>query len=297
MQCKCGKKAVFFRECEGNAYCKNCFCDQVRKSFGKTVRENELIQKNDVIAVGVSGGKDSSVLLHLLVDLQKKFPFTIKAITIDEGIAGYRNKSIEIVKKFCSGLGAEHFIFSFKEEFKKNLDEINVKKYCTCCGVFRRHLLNKASRKVGADKLAIGHNMDDEAQSILLSLIKGERYRFSRLGARPRHCGDRKFVPRIKPLRNIPEKEITAYALLNKIPFHRGECPYSKDNMRREVLGFLDNMEKNHPGTKLQVVSFYDSLQKNRKKSRRLSYCARCGEPSSMKTCMTCSLLSGFDKT
>ncbi len=293
MNCACGMDAVYYRKHEGNAYCGACLTKQVENTFFRTVRESSLVDKNGVVAVGVSGGKDSSVLLHLLKKLQQYMKFELKAVSIDEGIAGYRDKSLEIIRDFCVSVGVEHHEFSFENEFKEPVDDFRVKKYCTYCGVLRRNALNKAARRLGANKLAVGHNLDDEAQSILLNVFKGDVNRFVRLGAKPPSVGE-KLVQRIKPLRNILEKEITAYAIINKIPFYRGECPYSFDNMRREVLELLNNLEQKRPGTKMQVVAFYDSLQ-SKKKDKNLGSCEKCGEPTSGSLCMSCTLLDRLD--
>jgi uncharacterized protein (TIGR00269 family) len=296
MLCGCGERAVYYREHEGNAYCASCFSNQIENTFNKTVRESKLIKKSDVVVVGVSGGKDSSVLLYLLAQLQKRVGFSLKAVSVDEGISGYRDASLLIAKNICASLYVEHSVFSFKQEFGKTMDDLNVKKYCTYCGVLRRNLINKAARELGATVLAVGHNLDDEAQSILMNIINSDVNSFMRLGPKPSSSNNSKFVPRIKPIRNILEKEIIEYAKIKKIPFYDGECPYSKDNVRREALFLLDSLEKKRPGTKMKIVSFYDSLNSYEKKQKIMNYCMKCGEPSSKKICMACTLIEKLSK-
>ncbi len=281
--CACGEKAVYYRRHEGVYYCKSCLCRSIEKKFRKTVQK--LIDRNDRIGVALSGGKDSSVLLYLM----HKF-FSDKdifALMIDEGIAGYRDKSLEIAKKFAEHLGVEHHIVSFKEKFGLKIDDVKTDKYCTYCGVFRRDLLNKAAQQYDATKIAVGHNLDDESQSVIMNFFKGDLSKFSRLGETN---GGNGLIRRIKPLRGISEKEIMLYAMLNKIPFYDGECPHSFNNMRRDVQTMINNLEEKYPGTKLQIVSFYDKIKKNPKKMKT-NTCRICGMTSSQEVCRSCELL------
>ena len=108
-----------------------------------------IIEKNDKICVALSGGKDSSLTLYLLHKFFGERPdIEISALTVDEGISGYRQESIKIAKSLCKKLGVELHIVSFKGEFGKSLDEIVKNKkarVCTYCGVLRRYLLNKSA--------------------------------------------------------------------------------------------------------------------------------------------------------
>lgn len=295
MNCNCGNKGIYHRKWEGNFYCKECFIMNIEKKFMKTVSENKLVVIGDRIAVGVSGGKDSAVLLYLLNELRKKVPFELLAISIDEGIEKYRNESIGYAEKVTKKLNVSHHVFSFVDEFDFSNDDLPKEtKHCTYCGVFRRYLLNKKSKALEANKLAIGHNLDDEAQSVIMNFVRNDYSRFQKLGTA---SGERKFVARIKPLRNLPEKEITLYALLKEIPFFPGECPYSFDNMRREVQTMINDLEKSHPGTKLQIVSFYDRLKPMLVQSGEgIKYCNICDEPTTMKICKSCELLEKLRK-
>src|SRR3989344_2439039 len=278
MLCSCGSEAVYERIHEGNAYCASCLSHQVEETCYRTVVHEHLIEKGDCVIVGVSGGKDSAVLLALLKKLQDALPFSLKALAVNEGIAGYRNESLSVARHWCATLGIEYETVSFPAGHE--LDAFARRKHCTYCGVLRRSLLNKGARELGATKLALGHNADDESQSILMNVLNGDVTRFERLGARPPSRGDR-FVPRIKPLRNIMEKEIVAYALVNKVPFYRSECPYSHDNVRRDVLEVINALEQKRPGTKMKILGFYDGLRQQRDvRSNSLSHCLSCGEPS-----------------
>src|SRR3990167_8215003 len=95
--CKCGRDAVYLRVQEGMHYCSSCLSRQTERQFEKTISKGKMLEKNDTVAVGVSGGKDSMLLLHLMKKLSEKLPMKLVAVTIDEGIAGYRDRSIEAI--------------------------------------------------------------------------------------------------------------------------------------------------------------------------------------------------------
>ena len=86
MKCRCGKRAIYYRKWEGHAYCKECFSRQLEKRFRKTVSKSKLLKKGDKIAVALSGGKDSAVLLYLMHSISKDIPIELFAISIEEGI-------------------------------------------------------------------------------------------------------------------------------------------------------------------------------------------------------------------
>jgi uncharacterized protein (TIGR00269 family) len=304
MKCSsCGKRAVYYRANEGRYYCKQHLIKNIEKRVKRTISKNNLVEKNDRIAVALSGGKDSSNTLFLLNKIFGKYPDTkIFALTIDEGIKGYRNKSIKIAKKFCQELGIEHFIASFKDEFNTTVDKIASKipfQYCTFCGVMRRYLLNKKVRELGATKLATGCNLDDEAQSVIMNMIKGDFLRLTKLGPKPTIISNKKFVLRIKPLIEIPERESAIYALINNIPCYMAECPYSTDNPFRQETGeFLNKLEERSPGIKFGIVkNAYKIIPIIEKKliTGKVNVCKECGEPSSGRICRVCSLLALID--
>src|SRR3989344_2883111 len=103
--CTCGEKSVYFRRHEGRYYCKSCLCKSVEKRFMKTA--SKFIAPGDRIAVAFSGGKDSAVLLHLMHRFFSDRA-EIFALTIDEGIEGYRDNSISVASGFAEKLNVEH---------------------------------------------------------------------------------------------------------------------------------------------------------------------------------------------
>jgi uncharacterized protein (TIGR00269 family) len=306
--CKCGKPAVIFRKYEGSYLCKSHFLRSIERKVKKNIRVHNLARPGDRIGVGLSGGKDSVVCLCLMHKiLSSRRDIKLVAISLDEGIKGYRKDSLKYARDLCRKLGIEHHIYSFKEEFRKTLDQKAAEakktgsKYdkelaCTLCGVARRYMLNKYSRKLRLTKLCTGHNLDDESQAILMNYIKGDLYRASRMGPEP-VVYDKKFIGRIKPLRIIPEKEVALYAILAGIKYHNEECPH-RCGLRLEVRDFVNSLEENHSGVKFTILETFDRIlpplrNQMEKEAGELHYCRNCGEPSSKELCKTCELWRG----
>lgn len=252
-----------------------------------------MVERGNRIAVGLSGGKDSIALLYILHKIFHERPdIELIAITIDEGINGYREHTLAHAEKLAGNLGISHTINSFKEGFDITLDELTGKKEhaaCTLCGVLRKNLLNRTARELGADKLAIGHNLDDESQTILMNYLRADLDRIKRMIPDTEQPG---LVPRIKPLRSIPEKEVALYGFLNNLPVSTDECPYAGEALRNEIREILNNYEVKHPGTKYSLLGGFEEIAEVlHPPATKIVRCGLCGEPGSENVCKTCRLL------
>jgi uncharacterized protein (TIGR00269 family) len=267
----------------------------VEKRVKKEIRRQVNLHSGDIVAVAVSGGKDSMVTLHLLHKiLGERRDIEIQCITIDEGILGYRPESIELVKKFCSDLGIKYNQASFTEKFGITMDEAapaaKDSSPCTYCGVFRRNAMNDVARKIGATYLATGLNLDDTAQSIMMNFTRGDVERLIRLG--PHKRVQPGLIPRIQPLRMVPEKESLLYAIVAGIPYHDGTCPYSDEALRNQFRHVIDELETRSPGTRHSIISSYDQMLPSLtagSKPAKLKKCD-CGEPTLGEVCKACEL-------
>jgi len=295
----CGRRAVYDRRYAGVMLCDRCLIKSVEKRFRGAVAEHKLISPGERIAVAVSGGKDSVACLHLLVGYCSWRNCELVAITIDEGIKGYRDHSLPIVKENAELLGVKPFVVSFKQAFGTTLDQIVrlAKRHktglnpCTYCGVMRRSLLNQTARELGADKLATAHNLDDEVQAIMLNYVRADFSRLHRLG--PIYPPREGFVPRIKPLREIPEKETALYALLRELNVHLAVCPYA-GGIHIEIRDFLNDLEEKHPNSKFMILRMFDRLKPKIAQGMpefEMRRCKICGEPTSANVCKACELL------
>lgn len=294
---KCNKAAIIFQKYSGMHLCKNHFIADVERKIKLTIRKDFKVHKNETIAIALSGGKDSTVLCYILDKIFGKRPdIKLIAITIDEGIAGYRERSLELAKNLTKQLKMKHIIKPFEDEFDITLDELTKKERtkgaCSYCGVLRKNLLNKTANKIKASKLATGHNLDDEAQTILLNHLRGDVARTLRLSPKKAIKG---LVFRAKPLKNIPEKEVALYAYVNNLPIDFSECPYAHESIRNEVRDMINNFEINHPGTKHALLK---SLQKMielvsdaQDMPNEIDTCTICNEACTNNICKACQLL------
>ncbi|MBI4452567.1 TIGR00269 family protein [Candidatus Woesearchaeota archaeon] len=279
----------------GEKLCKNHFVEYFENKVFKTIRQFDLLDKEENIGVALSGGKDSLTVLSILNRLSKENPkIKINAVAIDEGIAGYRDKTLITAKEFCGKNNIKLHIFSYKEEFGLTLDEIlkilDVKP-CTICGIFRRYLLNKKSRELKLTKLATGHNLDDECQSILMNQMRNDIKSSARLGPKVGLMKNELFVQRIKPLYLCTEKEVTTYAFINGLLDTFSECPNAIHSFRAQVRDTLNGLENKFSGTKYSIVnSFLQTLPflKEKFKNGEIKICKNCNEPSANEVCNAC---------
>jgi len=291
---KCSKSAVTFIRYNGTHLCRDHFIQYFERRLKKDIKKQGRTEDNFRIGIAISGGKDSMVALHVTNDIfSKREKIDLFAITVDEGIKGYRGESINIASKNCKKLGIEHHIVSFKNMVGKTMDEIASRHdelgECSYCGVFRRLCLNKKSKELGIDKLVTGHNLDDMAQSILMNFVNGDVQKLAKLG--PHKKIQPGLVPRMFPLRVIPEKEVVLYAILKNMEYHDGECPYSTRAYRGVFRDIIDDLEYRNPGTRHSILNSYDSIREmllDKFPPAGLNNCKECGEPTSQNICKAC---------
>lgn len=301
MKCdNCGKEAVTLIRYNGSHLCEDHFKTYVEKRIKREVRKQINVYSGDTIAVAVSGGKDSMVTLHIMNEIFKeRDDVALCAISIDEGIDGYRPPSLEIVKKFCNEKDIPMYVRSFSElsmEMDRIAEIAGENSPCTYCGVFRRKLMNDEARLIGAKYLATGHNLDDMAQSVMMNFVRGDIERLARLG--PHTKVQPGLIPRFLPLRMIPEKESLLYAMVSDIPFWDGVCPYYMEALRNQYRSIVDQLEDRSPGTKFSILSSYDTLKpmlSSHFLPSELKKCS-CGEPTQATRCKACELQASMEK-
>ena len=283
--------------------CKTHFTEYFENKVFKTITKFDLIDKEENLGVAVSGGKDSLTLLHILKKLSEQNPkIKLTAIAINEGIEDYRDKSLVTAKEFCNKHNIKLNIYSYEKEFGMPLDnmlKILDVKPCTICGIFRRYLLNKKSKELKFTKLATGHNLDDECQSIMMNQFKNNIHSSARLGPKTGINDNNIFVQRIKPLYLCTEKEVTTYAFVNNLLDKFVECPNVSQSYRAQVRDMLNDFEAKFPGTKYSIVnSFLQILPdlKQRFKGEEVNYCTSCGEPASKDKCNACKYVEKLNK-
>ena len=164
---------------------------------------------------------------------------------------------------------------------------------CSYCGVFRRKAINIGAKRVGATKIATAHNLDDVVQTYLLNLFQGDVERFARFNPvlRDPRGG---FMPRVKPLCEVPEKEVALYGYAEGLTFQSASCPYMTEALRNELRTMLNRLELAHPGV---LFSSYRAMTKLRALAEPgvpdsvLRSCRSCGEPTTLDICEACKMV------
>ena len=301
MQCdKCQNTAVFSRKYSGENLCSECFSNSILRKTAKTISKYKMIKNNDLVCVGVSGGKDSLVLLDTLKKMSQTHNFKIIAVTIDEGIPGYRDEALSIVKEFCSKLDIEFKIYSYKELFDVTLTESlelreNEKtSSCSICGTFRRRALDYAAKQIGANVIATGHNLDDTLQTFLINTLSGDTNKIGWMNP----DNESTELRNIKPLSEIYESEIVFYAFTNNLPFQSEPCPHMNEGIRTEIREFLNSLEEHRSGIKNSmyhsILKISEILKENNKKKKR--NCDICGNECTGKICSVCTMITNLKK-
>lgn len=278
----------------GQRFCAGHLVAGVEDRARKEIARKNMICPGDRLAVALSGGKDSTALLLVLCRLLPEWPdVTLTAITIDEGIAGYREETLQAAARLTAELGIAHRVLSFPVLFGKDLDALvagREQRACTICGVLRRKALEEGARDMGATKIATGHNADDEAQSVLMNLLRGDLARL----VQDSSSGDPEpFVPRIKPLSGISEKELLAYLFVRGYYTDLPECPYAQPALRSEIREMLASLEERYPGTREALIRSRDALRARvvLPPAAGIQVCRLCGGLSRGEICRACQIV------
>lgn len=303
---KCRNPAIHHQIYSGRSMCGAHLADSVRKKASKALRQQLQIPKgkHTTILVAISGGKDSAVLLERIHEnLSKRRDVTIVAGCVDEGIEGYRPPSLECARELAESLGVRFETVSYPELGFKEMDQVVTKMAeikdrkapCSYCGVFRRQGINHLAERVGADVIALGHNLDDMAQTIMMNMQNGDIERTLRLAP---HTSTplAGMAPRIVPLRWIPEQEIHLYALHKNLPIHHEECPHGDGALRFRHRETIAMMEADVPGTRHGLLRMADDLKKLHASAGGTFNtiepinCPECGQICSGSLCKACEM-------
>lgn len=298
MKCNnCSEEAVYDSKYSGTQLCGKHLKESIEKRVRSEIRKQmSLGNEHTKIAVAISGGKDSSVVLYLLNKILKERRNTeIVAVTVDEGIEGYRNNGLESASRLCSNLGIEHRVLSFEQEYSTTLDTIVENDPetipCSHCGPMRRTVMNKLAEEVNADYLVLGINLDDYTQSVLMNVVRGDYDRMLRMA--PHDTEKEGLVRRALPLIRIPEKEVLLYAILSGIEYDSGWCPYFKRAQRNSFREAVEKFEEEFPGSRFAILNFAEKLRAaGVQQEVKMKKCRICGNPSSSDICPVCRKLS-----
>ncbi|AEO64303.1 uncharacterized protein THITE_2110311 [Thermothielavioides terrestris NRRL 8126] len=239
--------------------CKGCFIKLFEDEVHHTITSSQLFYPGEKVAIGASGGKDSTVLASVLKTLNERHGYGLELVllSIDEGIKGYRDDSLETVKRNAVQYGMPLKVVGYDELYGWTMDQvveaIGKKGNCTYCGVFRRQALDRGAKMLGIKHVVTGHNADDVAETVLMNLLRGDLARLSRSTSIV--TGDsRSEVKRSKPLKYAYEKEIVLYAHYKKLDYFSTECIYSPEAFRGSARGLVKQLERIRPTAILDIV-------------------------------------------
>ncbi|KAH8401859.1 hypothetical protein KR009_008265 [Drosophila setifemur] len=304
INCKsnCGNRAVLKRPKTGDALCRECFFAAFEAEIHHTISSSNLFRRGEKVAVAASGGKDSTVLAHVLKLLNERHNYGLKLVllSIDEGITGYRDDSLETVKQNRDDYQMPLKILSYEELYGWTMDrivgQIGRSNNCTFCGVFRRQALDRGAKLLEVDSIATGHNADDIAETVLMNVLRGDTARLRRC-TDIRTGGGEDTIPRVKPLKYSYEKEIVMYAHFKKLVYFSTECVFAPNAYRGHARAFLKDLEKVRPSVIMDIIYSGEQLRfKDTVKKPVRGTCNRCGFVSSQQPCKACVLLEGLNR-
>ncbi|KAG0637602.1 putative PP-loop ATPase superfamily protein [Tuber brumale] len=252
-------RALISRPKTHQKLCKPCFLSTFESEIHATIVSTNLFTKGSRVAIGASGGKDSTVLASVLKTLNERYDYGVEFVllSIDEGIKGYRDDSLETVKRNAVQYGMELVIVSYEELYGWSMDSvvetIGKKGNCTYCGVFRRQALDRGAERLGIHHVVTGHNADDIAETVLMNLLRGDLPRLHRCTSIITSSTSSP-IARSKPLKYAYEKEIVLYALHKKLDYFSTECIYSPEAFRGSARTLIKALEKVRPSAILDIV-------------------------------------------
>jgi cytoplasmic tRNA 2-thiolation protein 1 len=260
-RCK-ASRAVVKRPKNHQKLCRECFISVFEEEVHHTITSSSLFRRGESVAIGASGGKDSTVLASVLKTLNERYDYGVDLVllSIDEGITGYRDDSLKTVEQNAKDYQMPLKIVSYAELYGWTMDQVvervgkkGKKGNCTYCGVFRRQALDRGAKILGIKHLVTGHNADDVAETILMNLLRGDLPRLARSTSIVTGDGVSD-VKRSKPLKYSYEKEIVLYAHHKKLLYFSTECIYSPEAFRGTARSLIKNLEKVRPTAILDIV-------------------------------------------
>jgi len=288
LKCRiCGSKAEVHLRSHNIALCREDFVKFFERRLLRTVRRFRMFGHQDRVLVAVSGGKDSLGLLHAL----KKLGYKVAGYHIYLDIDGYSERSLERVEAFARMEEVEIRVEGVEEALGCTIVEASEKlrrPICSLCGTVKRYLMNRAAEEF--DVLATGHNLDDEAATLLGNLLHWQEGYLERQGPVLKE-GDG-FRRKVKPLSFTAEYETAVYAFLEGIDYIVEECPYARGATSIFYKDVLGRIEEKMPGTKIRFLGGFYKFRGEHLKPMDvpLRLCTMCGYPTTGEVCNFCKL-------
>jgi uncharacterized protein (TIGR00269 family) len=289
MKCKrCGEPAVIEVRRHNAAWCQSCFLTVFRNQVERTIASWDMLTEGDRVLVAVSGGKDSLALWDVLLDLG----YDATGLYLGLGIGEYSDRSGLVTKGFAEARGAELVVVDIAETYGFDIPTAGKKgsrSTCAVCGLSKRYVFNKAAADGGFDVIATGHNLDDEAATLMGNTLRWNTEYIARQS--PVLPATEGMVKKVKPLHRLSELETAAFAFLRGIDYVVEECPLVAGNTQLRYKEAMNAIEARSPGTKAQFFLGY--LERGMplfasEDRAEVVACAKCGQPTTGTYCAFC---------
>jgi len=288
----CGENAVVELKYARKRLCLTHFNEYISRKIEKTIKTYIGGLKNKKILVAVSGGKDSTALLHLLSKLQNQFSLEkIIVLHINLGLGEYSIKQENMVRNLVQKLSLPLFIINVKSilngdgipEFSKRTNRPT----CSVCGLVKRYVINLFAILAQVDYVATGHNLDD----ILSYNLKNQLITQDQTNIlTPKTDSHNNMIGRIRPLYFVYEKETLLYSILNNLDFLHEECPFRPEESFEDLnKNYISKLEDKAPGTKMRLGKKFAKIDRIQK-ANGINSCKYCGMPTNTDICSFCRL-------
>jgi tRNA-5-methyluridine54 2-sulfurtransferase len=289
---KCQSKAVIELRRHHCAFCKDDYLEFFDKQVDRAVRRQHMFSPEDRILVGVSGGKDSLTLWDYLL----RRGYNATALHIHLGIGDYSDSSYQKTLAFARVREAPLITVDLARSYGMGVPQLSQtlrRVPCSGCGLSKRYVLNKEAYDRGFTVVAMGHNLDDEAATLLGNIFHWEVGSLARQSPSLPTKGE-KLVKRVKPLYTVTEREVAASALLRGIDYVAEECPNAVGARSIAYKNALDSIEAQSPGTKHSFVAGFlervRPLMEEAQDEFELQDCAICGQSTTGEVCAFCKM-------
>jgi uncharacterized protein (TIGR00269 family) len=274
------------------AYCGDCFERFFRDQVERAIKHDKMFATTDKILVAVSGGKDSLALWDVLLDLG----YDVDGLYIDLGIGEYSSNSRVMSEQYAAARGRKLHVSSLDQTYGVTVPliaEQTRRAPCSGCGLAKRYLFNREASERGYAIVATGHNLDDEAATLLGNVLHWQTGYLARQSP-VLEAEESGLVRKVKPLYRLTEHETAAYAVIKGIEYVVEECPNAvgaKSILHKEALNLL---EQQSPGAKQAFL--FGFLDKARSAfadgdPHELRPCIECEQPTTTERCAFCRLL------
>ncbi|MHA1214346.1 MAG: ATP-binding protein [Candidatus Hodarchaeales archaeon] len=296
--CICGSLGIYSFPLIERKFCVECFLDRFERRVLSTIPRSV---RGKSIAIALSGGKDSSTVLHILSKFRKKLRLKkVNAITLRQEIPEVQEQQDDTVNKLKHDYPAICFVQkSYTELFGFDLpslvEESDAKRLnftpCAICGILKRHGIIRLALDLKVDYIVYGTTLEDEVGTILLNLFRNQLQRNYR-NLTTYSINDDVLLPqRLKPLSFLSERTIMTYIQLLELPFNKTVCPYKNRSLRSIITPFLTSLGNINPHTLTNTIKSFSKGKESEKKEIVVQKCINCGTYSRTLVCSACKTI------